>query len=206
MAMSTYAELQTEVSNQLKRSDLTARIPVYIQLAEARMNRQLRARAMITTATLNPSTTLKTLALPTGWMETISFVDDLGDELEAVTFDELESLAYGTDKARPTYYATADQIYFDRIADDTYNYKMRYYKRLDLATDLSNDIPTEAPDIYLYGALAMSAPDLKDDQRVGLWNSIWSSAMREYTHQENRSRRQLRTEFTGRSFNIIRGF
>ena len=101
MAISTYAELQTAVGNWLARSDLTSRIPEFIDLGEARINRILRSRSMITEATLNPSTTLKTLALPSGWMETISFVNDLGEDLEAVTFDELAELAYGTSSDRP---------------------------------------------------------------------------------------------------------
>lgn len=206
MAITTYSELQTAVSNWLARSDLTSRIPEFIALAEARMNRLMRSRSMITSATLNPSTSVKNLALPTGWMETISFVNDLGEELEAVTFDDLEELAYGTNSSRPMYYAIDDEINFDCVAGSTYNYKMRYYKRLDIASDLTNTILTNAPDAYLYGALMSAEPYLKNDQRVMLWAEAFNKAIAELNHQEAKSRRALRTEFTGNSFNIIRGY
>ena len=47
MAINTYATLQTAVANWLDRSDLTDRIPEFIALAEARMNRNLRLALML---------------------------------------------------------------------------------------------------------------------------------------------------------------
>ena len=44
MAIGTYAELQTAVANWLGRDDLTARIPEFIDLAEARLSRELETR------------------------------------------------------------------------------------------------------------------------------------------------------------------
>ena len=46
MAIGTYAELQTAVANWLDRDDLTARIPEFIALAEAKMNSNLRISLM----------------------------------------------------------------------------------------------------------------------------------------------------------------
>ena len=48
MAISTYVELQTAVANWLDRDDMSARIPEFIALTEARFNRILRIRAMET--------------------------------------------------------------------------------------------------------------------------------------------------------------
>src|SRR5262245_10780943 len=50
MAISTYSELQTAVANWLNRTDLTERIPEFVALAEAQMNRRLRVRQMVTRA------------------------------------------------------------------------------------------------------------------------------------------------------------
>jgi len=204
MPISTYAELKTEIAEQLKRSDLTARLATYIHLAEARMNRLLRVRAMQTLTTVTPSTTVKTLALPTGWMEKISFTDDLGDELEVVGFDELAELGYAQGQARPRYYAINDVINFDRVADAAHTYTMVYMQRMDLASALNVTLTT-APDVYLYGALMAAALDIKDDQRAGAWGAMFKSAINELNHQAVKGRRTLRTEFGGRGFNIIRG-
>ena len=46
MAIGTYAELQTAVANWLDRDDLTDRIPEFIALAEAKMNRNQRISLM----------------------------------------------------------------------------------------------------------------------------------------------------------------
>src|SRR5688500_1318788 len=50
MAISTYTELQTAVANWLDRTDIAARVPEFIALAEAQMNRRLRVRQMVTRA------------------------------------------------------------------------------------------------------------------------------------------------------------
>jgi len=41
-----YASLQAEVAGWLARADLTSQIPTFIQLAEARFNRDVRVREM----------------------------------------------------------------------------------------------------------------------------------------------------------------
>ena len=41
-----YSSLQAEISNNLARADLASSIPTFIQLAEARINRDLRVSQM----------------------------------------------------------------------------------------------------------------------------------------------------------------
>lgn len=48
-----------------------------------------------------------------------------------------------------------------------------YYKKLtDLAT-ANNTLFTANPDLYLYAALTASAPYLKDDKRIGVWEGLY---------------------------------
>ena len=61
MAISTYSELKTAVSNWLNRSDLDLRIPEFIDLAEAGFNRMLRTRDQMTRSTTTASTQYVTL-------------------------------------------------------------------------------------------------------------------------------------------------
>ena len=51
MAFTTYSELKTTVANYLGRSDLTSVIPDFIRLAETRLQRELRTRQMLNSAT-----------------------------------------------------------------------------------------------------------------------------------------------------------
>ncbi len=51
-----------------------------------------------------------------------------------------------------------------------------YYAKLTPldGTNTTNSLLTDAPDAYLYGALAASAPFLLNDERVQLWESLYT--------------------------------
>ena len=89
MAISTKAELHTAVANWLNRSDLTSRIPEFISLAEAQLNRLVRTREMLTRSTT--STNAQYVALPSDFLEMLNV--------------ELTS----TDPSRRLLYATSDR-------------------------------------------------------------------------------------------------
>ena len=55
MAINDYASLQSAVARWLARTDLTDSIPDFISLAEARINRDLRVRQMISTTGVTAS-------------------------------------------------------------------------------------------------------------------------------------------------------
>jgi hypothetical protein len=69
MAFSTYSELKTTIASYLARSDLTAMIPTFIQLAELRLRRELRTRQMLVVATANTTGGDSTVGLPTDFLE-----------------------------------------------------------------------------------------------------------------------------------------
>lgn len=206
MSIANYSELQAAVANWLERDDLTDRIPEFITLGETILNRRLRTRDMETSATIMPSTTVRYVALPAGYMELVSFMDDLGDPLSAVDSETLESLAYGQSATRPSYYRISSRIDFDAVADKTYSFKFNYLKRLDIATDLTNAVLTNHPDCYLYSALLQSAPFIMDDERVNTWRALLEVAVRDANNQENRNLAVLRTDLPlVSSFNISTG-
>ena len=62
-----YSELKSNIADFLNRSDLTAVIPTFIQLAEGRLNRQLRTVDQYTRATL--SSTDQFLSMPDDFLE-----------------------------------------------------------------------------------------------------------------------------------------
>ena len=69
MALANYTDLLASVASYLHRSDLTANIPDFVVLAEARISRDLRIRKQITTTNLTSVAGTKTLALPSDWLE-----------------------------------------------------------------------------------------------------------------------------------------
>lgn len=205
MSISNFTELKAAVANWLQRDDLTDRIPEFISLGEALLNRRLKTLEMEASATIAPSTAVRYASLPAGHMETISFTDDLGDALAAVDSETLERIAYGKSASRPSYYRVSSRIDFDTVADAAYGYTMRYLKRLDIATDLTNSVLTKHPDCYLYAALLQSAPFIMDDERINTWRALLEVAVKDANTQNSRNLAMLRTEFSSGGFNINTG-
>ena len=68
MPISTYGELQSAVTVWLNRSDVSAVVRDFIELAEARIARDLRLRAQVQTTTLTCVAGSQTVNLPNDWL------------------------------------------------------------------------------------------------------------------------------------------
>lgn len=207
MAITTYTELQDALTNYTHRAGLTARTAEFISMGEAWLNRKLRVMEMEDSVTITPSQSVSYVALPAGYMEAISFTDDLGESLVAVDAARLAMLSYGAGTSRPRYYRISSRIDFERVADAAYNYTFRFYKRLDIATDSTNSVLTNHPDIYLNASLVWAATYAKNQADVQLYTALRDEAVRQANSQANRSLKTLATEFPqpGR-FDIVRGY
>ena len=69
MALANYTDLLASIAGWLNRTDLTAVIPDFVTLAEARIARDLRLRRQVTLASVIVSDENVTAALPTGFLE-----------------------------------------------------------------------------------------------------------------------------------------
>jgi len=194
MAISTYSELQTAVANWLDRDDLTARIPEFITLCEARFNRSLRIRAMETLdISVDTVAGTGTVALPTGYvqMRDISLITSPLTQLQYLTPEIMNRLNSGSLTGKPeTYTIIANNILFGPTPDSAYDISMLYYKTFDALTDAAptNWVITNAPDVYLYGALLEAEPFLMNDQRVQLWATALTQSITTLQEQDNKDR------------------
>tara|TARA_R110000751_G_scaffold197261_1_gene302451 strand:+ start:2362 stop:2991 length:630 start_codon:yes stop_codon:yes gene_type:complete len=194
MAISTYSELQTAVANWLDRDDLAARIPEFIALCEARFNRSLRIRAMETLdISVDTVSGTSTVALPTGYvqMRDISLITSPITQLQYLTPEIMNRLNAGSFTGKPeTYTIIANNILFGPTPDAVYDISMLYYKTFDALTDAAptNWVITNAPDVYLYGALLEAEPFLMNDQRVQLWATALTQSITTLQEQDNKDR------------------
>ena len=194
MAISNYSELQTAVANWLDRDDLAARIPEFIALCEARFNRSLRIRAMETLdISVDTVSGTSTVALPTGYvqMRDISLITSPITQLQYVTPEIMNRLNAGSFTGKPeTYTIIANNILFGPTPDAVYDISMLYYKTFDALTDAAptNWVITNAPDVYLYGALLEAEPFLMNDQRVQLWATALTQSITTLQEQDNKDR------------------
>src|SRR3546814_2972155 len=87
MALDTYSDLVTAVGDFLNNTTLTASVPTFIRLAEARFNRILRTPQMETRVTATATSEFTTLPTDFRGMR-VAFIDGTPDrQLEAASPD-----------------------------------------------------------------------------------------------------------------------
>lgn len=173
MAISTYAELKTAVTNWMARSDLSGDAADFITLAEARLNRQIPAveTDVTLTGTLNSrriSVSANSVVSPLA----LFLVETTGEE------DELTQKADGTfpynaTSGRPTFWAMdGANIDFDCPLDAAYTFRFRIRQRFALSDSATtNWLLTNHPDIYLAATIVWSGAFVRDSEVMALFKS-----------------------------------
>lgn len=192
MALATYDDLRSAVADWLARTDLTDRIVDFITLAEARINRELRCREMVTEAI--GTTTVQDITIPTDFVETVKLVLDAATDepLEYRPIEDAELRVAGSTTGQPVMFSVLGQyIRLYPSPDAEYTYTLNYYATVPSLSDsnTSNWLLTKAPDLYLFGALVEASPFLLDDGRVGLWEGKFQAAKRSLRAAEARAKR-----------------
>ena len=193
MAISNYSELQTAVANWLDRDDLTARIPEFIALAEARFNRVLRLRSMEAKYTANTVAGQRNLALPASYIQMRNFQVNTSPltTLSYVTPEIYDRLWGGSTQGTPKFYTIlANEVSLGPIPASVMEVEMLFYKKFDnlSVTTTTNWLITNAPDIYLYGAMLEAEPFIMNDERVQLWATALERGVNDLQEQDNKDR------------------
>jgi hypothetical protein len=180
--ITNYSGLKTSVANYLGRSDLTTQIPDFITLAEYRLQRNLRIRQMLKTATASTTGGDNTVGLPSDFLE---LRDIYIDARPRFTLSYLSPSAFSRDaraaeSGRPNFYTIrAAEFELAPIPDSNYSLVMLYFAKPDLLSDsnASNVFLANAPDALLYGALLEAEPYLYNDNRIAIWSNFYNSAL-----------------------------
>lgn len=192
MSITTGAELATAVANWLARADLTSRVPEFVALAEAKMNRVLRTPEMETKDAAF-SITGEYVALPAGFLEARNFYLNTSPKRVLTYMDpDTQGNLYGSGSGKPSYFCVVGGNFrFGKAPDSSYSSTLIYYKAptsVSTGGALVNWILTSHPDLYLYGSLLEAAGYMHDDNRVGLWAAAYKAALDQLTNQGNRMR------------------
>jgi hypothetical protein len=191
MAITTYAELQTAVGNWLNRSDLTTRIPEFIELAEAAFNRDIVHHRMIkrSQATMDTEYT----DLPDDWLSaiTVRLTTTPSTELTALTVEEaVQRKSTYTSSGKPQQYAIVeDTIWAIPTPDSSYTVEMVYRAKVPALTDsnTSNWLLSIAPDLYLFGSLVQANEYVMDEERSSRWLARYNDALASFTREAQRA-------------------
>lgn len=203
MAITNYTELKASVADWLNREDLTTQIPDFIAFAEARLNRTLRTREMLTRR--RTVTTSGFTGLPVDYLETyqLQLPTNATNTPEPLTYVGPNEAAHykATSMGGKTRYYTIIDGAFELIPTPSTGAELTitYYAKIPTlsASQPSNWLLTKAPDLYLYATLANAAPYLNNDERIPVWAQLASTAFDELMMDSERASRS-RTNLTAR--------
>jgi hypothetical protein len=176
MSVTNFSDLQTEAIAYSGRGDLIARLPTFIQLAEADMQIRLKLVDLETTATV--TVTSGSGSLPTDFAGFRSAYWD-GDEKRPLTYitpdrfnalDEVVQL--------PTYFTvqgTTLKVLSEGDGSVVIDYQARFTALS--ATDTTNAIITKYPDAYFFGTLAQLYAYTRNDKEQAKWQGMYEAAI-----------------------------
>lgn len=197
MAISNYTELKDAIADWLNRADLTARIPDFISMAEARFNRTIRTRDMLTRA--NATTNNEFVPIPVDWLETYKLelpprATNTPEPLMYVGPDEASRFKASQMVGNPRYFTIIDgafELIPAPVAGSPVTLELTYYARITALSTANpqNWLLLKAPDLYLYASLLNAAPYLNDDDRSVVWGQLSQSAFEELRMDSERASR-----------------
>lgn len=186
MSFSTYADLQTSVQSFLHRSDMDSIIPDLIKLGELRIFREVRCRVM--ESTLNGTIANGVIALPSDYLDLkFAYIDATpAVKLARSSASQIyEHYPYRTASGMPCAIAReGDNFIFGPYPDSGYTVKGIYYAQPESIVNSANALYLESPDLYLFAALAESAPYTQDDPRVQLWEGKYASSKQQVSWRD----------------------
>lgn len=177
MALANYTDLQAAIASWLNRADLSAQIPDFIKLAEGTLNSVIKSTYMVGTGNVTVNSNVQRAAVPADFLEAV-YLQVLGapnSTLEQVAPSQLVVLRRARLRAAgtPRFFAVIGRNFeFAPVPSSSTTVEVTYYQRIPpLASNATNWLLTNYPDLYLYASLLHAAPFLMDDQRSVLFSN-----------------------------------
>ena len=191
-AFTSYANLQTNIADYLARQDLTDKIPMFVSLAEKRLNRDLRLRQTLQQSTYSMDSGF-TVPTPADFLEMQDIHLD-GNPIIPLTFQTVSQFyrrnGGSNAQGQPVNYTlVADQFQLAPQPTGATTVNMTYYKIPKVLSDTnpSNEYLDVCPDLLLYASLAESAPFLMDDPRLATWQALYAEGLASITKSDESS-------------------
>jgi hypothetical protein len=199
--ISTYSTLQSAVAGMIHRgsdTNITANLPLFIQLAEAELFDDLLLKDAETESPLTLTQDVNYVALPATYVSPIALWLVISSERTELQPRLPEQLPYTSASGQPAEYAIDGvNIRFDCPAKEAYSAKFRHYATSRLSvSNTSNYLLLKRPDVYLYATLKQVALFTKDMADLAKYSQFYEVAKASLKRAENRNRAlvPLRTE------------
>ena len=185
-AFTSYDNLKQNISDYLARQDLTAQIPMFISLAETRLNRDLRLRQTLQQSTFSMDSGF-TVPTPADFLELQDIHLDANPVIP-LTFQTVSQFyrrnGGSNQQGQPVNYTLiADNFVLAPQPTGSSVVNMTYFK---IPAPMSAENPTNeyldvCPDLVLYASLAEAAPYLLDDPRLATWQALYAEGLASIT-------------------------
>jgi hypothetical protein len=152
-------------------------------MAELRLQRELRTRQMLKSATATMVGADPKVALPTDFLE-IRDLHIQGNPRMPVTYMSPSAFtrdAYADERGKPMYYTIlASEFEFAPNPDAAYVLEILYYAKPTILSDsnASNVFLANYPDALLYASLLEAEPYLINDARSQTWAALYDRAIK----------------------------
>lgn len=181
-----YGTLKSTIATWLNRSDLTTYIPDFVRFAEQRIHYggsepyaspplRIPSMQVRTTGSISDGR----IELPEDMVELQRISVSVGGYNAELTYIPPQAYAeLSNSQSTPSVYTIADNAILV-AGTGAADYTLDYYEKftgLLVDTD-TNWLLTNAPTVYLYGALVETAPFLYDDPRFQMWFGMYRSAV-----------------------------
>ena len=199
-----YTELRTQVSNYLNRGDISdAQMDVFIDNAEAELNRMVRHRKMIKRVTAAIDTHFTTL--PDDWLEAVNVQlnTDPISLLRQITLETADQYREnnGDVAGTPGYYAIVGETLelIPRPSEEV-TVELTYYSKIPALseTNTTNWLIDEYPDLYLYAVAKQACVFLMDTEALTTYAALYTSQLNALKEE------QERVKFAGGSLTVKR--
>lgn len=182
-----WTTLNAALASWLTRSDLTLEIPGFIQLAEAKIKRLVRRKTLRADLTISAYANALTGLANFGELRSLHLVTSSASLDRPIAVGSPEQLAslrtlFAGTTGRPQRAAiVGTELLVGPTPDQSYTAEATYFEALQAlsATNTTNSILLEAPDLYLWGALMQAEKYLENDPRVTLWKTDFAEAVEE---------------------------
>lgn len=179
MAITTYANLQTALSNWLKRSDLTSYLPDFVTIGETRIFREARTSDMETA--LSVAIASGVAALPTGYIDLKFAYVNASPTLRLKRRSAswiYENYPTRSSDGKPSFIAReGTNFIFGPYPDSNYTITGVFYKNIGPLSSSAHALFTANPDLYLFASLVAAEPFIKNDKRLVLWEAQYQRAL-----------------------------
>ena len=172
MAIASYSELVSELQTWLNRADLSARIPTFIRLFEAKMNRRLRAPDMERTYSRSTIIGTDTYAL-----------NSAVRALRSAYIEDDSSNVY-------SYKIVGENIVIDPVPTGVFTLVYTGYAVLDGLNDgnPTNWLLDDHPDAYLVGTLEAAYAFERDEAAAASYAAALDGIIEEIKREGNEKR------------------